>query len=133
MTLKDEEKFGCEWCWPPSADAAWEARSALVRTGELIDESHFHVMILDCRRCSQRFLSVFTEAIDWEAGDDPQYWTLLPLTKADASDVLNQPQPLTEPKLEALGPQRRCLRRAHPKGANPTTSWGSGIIVGPHD
>ena len=36
-------------------------------------------MILGCARCSQGFVSVFTKTIDWEDGDDPQFWTLLPI------------------------------------------------------
>ena len=64
--------FGCERCWPPIADAAWEARGGLTHVAELIDDSHFHVMILACPCCTQRFVSIFTETIDWEDGDDPQ-------------------------------------------------------------
>jgi hypothetical protein len=130
---RPRENFGCEHCWPPAADAAWEARSALGVASELIDESHFHVMILTCPRCSQRFLSVFTETIDWEDGEDPQYWTLLPVTDAEAAGVLWQRESLTESMFETLGPSRRCLRRAHPKGAGPTVFWGKGISVGLHD
>ena len=129
--------FGCERCWPPTADAAWEARGALTHVAELIDESHFHVMILACARCTQRFVSVFTETVDWADGDDPQYWTLLPITGAEAADVVQQGDSLTETKLHALGPGRRCLRCDHPK-ANPKAAarrifWGTGISVGPHD
>ena len=58
---------GCERCWPSEADAAWEARRKLACAVELVDESHFHVMILACPSCEQRFLSVFTETIDWVA------------------------------------------------------------------
>jgi hypothetical protein len=59
-----KQDFGCEHCWPSTADAAWEARGALTHVQDLIDESHFHVMILACPHCSQRFVSVFTETID---------------------------------------------------------------------
>jgi hypothetical protein len=99
----------------------------------LIDESHFHVMILECPRCSQRFLSVFTETIDWEDGDDSQYWTLLPLTEAEAAGMVNRGESLEESEIERLGPGRRCLRRSHPKGERAALSWGTGIFVGLHD
>jgi hypothetical protein len=127
------ENFGCERCWPSTAEAAWEARETLTRVQELIDESHFHVMILACARCTQRFVSIFTEMIDWAGGDDPQYWTLLPITEKEAADLVQQKSSLTEASLNALGPGRRCLQHDYPKASAPRTSWGTGIFVGPHD
>ena len=41
-------------------------------------------MVLQCRRCDQRFLSVFTETIDWQDGEDPQQWAVLPITNEEA-------------------------------------------------
>ena len=125
--------FGCENCWPISPDAAWEARRALVHEAELIDESHLHVMILACSSCTQRFVSVFTETIDWVDGEDPQYWMLLPITDAEASELVQRKDPVTDAQLSALGPDRRCLRHDHPKAAAPQSFWGTGIWVGPHD
>ena len=90
-------------------------------------------MILACRSCSQRFLSVFTETIDWADGEDPQYWTLLPITETEASELTQQPGSLTEAALEALGPKRRCLRHDYPKARAPSSYWGAGITVGFHD
>jgi hypothetical protein len=131
----DEPKqdFGCKRCWPSSAEAAWEAREGLTHVAELIDESHFHVMILACPSCAQRFVSIFTESIDWKDGDDPQYWTLLPITEAEAVDLVRRQESLTETMLNALGPGRRCLRRDHPKAIEPRTFWGTGLSVNPHD
>jgi hypothetical protein len=121
-----EEDFGCERCWPTAADAAWEARRALIHVAELIDESHFHVMILACPRCTQRFVSVFTETVDWADGDDPQFWTVLPITGREAADLVQQQHSLTETKLHALGPGRRCLRVEHPKAAPRRIFWRTG-------
>ena len=125
--------FGCEHCWPVTPDAAWEARQALVRAADLIDESHFHVMILACRSCTQRFVSVFTETIDWADGDDPQNWTLLPITASEATELVRQPGLTTETQLHALGPKRRCLQHDHPKATVPRSFWGTGISVRWHD
>jgi hypothetical protein len=125
--------FGCERCWPSGADAAWEARDGLNRGQELIEESHFHVMILGCARCNQRFVSVFTEVIDWEDGDDPQYWTLLPITETEAADLVRRRDSLTESSLEALGRGRRSMRHDYPKAGKRWTYWATGISVGPHD
>jgi hypothetical protein len=103
------ENFGCKQCWPSTADAAWEARDRLTRAHELIKESHFHVMILACAHCRQRFVSIFTEMVDWADGEDPMYWTLLPITEKEAADLVRQKSSLTEASLNALGPGRRCL------------------------
>ncbi|MEJ2340427.1 MAG: hypothetical protein P8Y10_16340 [Gemmatimonadales bacterium] len=128
-----KEEFGCSRCWPTSPSAAWRARRRLTREAELIDESHYHVMILGCDRCGQRFVSVFTELIDWIDGEDPQYWTLLPITEGEAGELLQTGDRTTEAQLNALGPDRRCLMHDYPKEGPKRTKWGSGIWVGPHD
>jgi len=126
-------KFGCERCWPADANAAQEARRTLTQEADLIEESHFYVKIRVCPSCSQRFLSVFTETIDWEDGDDPQYWTLLPLTAAEAADLIQQGSSLTEAALNALGRGRKCLWHDHPKGQEARSYWGTGIAIRHHD
>jgi hypothetical protein len=131
--MDDGDRFGCKRCWPPAAEVAWEARGGLTPVDELIDESHFGVLMLACPHCAQRFLSVFTERVDWKDSDDPQYWTQLPLTEAEATDLLRDRASLTEAVLDALGPGRRCLRLEHPKGGPRRIVWGSGIGVEPHD
>ena len=44
------DHFGCECCWPEEAESAWSATRKLVRDTELIDESHFHILIVKCYR-----------------------------------------------------------------------------------
>jgi hypothetical protein len=127
------QEFGCERCWPADANAAWGARAGLGRLRELIDESHFIATILACPACAQRYVSVFTETIDWAGGEDPQYWTLLPITEGEAEGLIQQAASLREASLDALGRERRSLRRDHPKDEPPRVFWGSGIVVGPHD
>src|ERR1041385_192441 len=102
-----EGPFGCEHCWPESAEAAWSARFRLSHEGELIDESHFHVLILGCTECHQRFVSIFTESIDWEDGEDPQFWTVLPLTTSEVDALTRPGSPVTEATLNSLGEGRR--------------------------
>ncbi|MCP5246101.1 MAG: hypothetical protein H6937_09205 [Burkholderiales bacterium] len=125
---KTQDNFGCNICWPADPDLAWNARSKLIRDIELFDESHFHVMILSCNGCTQRFISVFTETIDWVDGEDPQYWTLLPITDAEATNLIQKRSSLTEDEINALGPGRRSLRRDYPKGETPYTFWSNGVI-----
>lgn len=125
--------FGCPQCCPASPDSAWKARGALAREAELIDESHFHVMILVCRGCAQRFVSVFTELIDWKESDDSQDWTLLPITGTEAAELIQRSSSLTETQLNELGPKRRSLRHFHPTGGAPRSFWDTGLSLGMHD
>lgn len=130
---KYQVEFGCNDCWPMDPDSAWKARSKLVREAELIDESHFHVMILACNQCAQRFVSVFTETIDWEDGEDPQSWMLLPITDAEVDKLVQQRESLTEDWINALGSERRCLRHDYPKGIAPYSFWSTGMWIPVHD
>jgi hypothetical protein len=126
------ETFGCGRCWPPGAAAAWAAFLALPVEAELADESHFAVAIRACAACGQRFVAVFTELIDWADGEDPQDWTVLPVTAAEAA-ALAEAGGALELALNALAPHRRSLHRDFPKGGRPRALWSSGILVGPHD
>lgn len=129
---RTEGQFGCPECWPDAADAAWEARRQLERSRELVDESHFHVMILTCRDCEQAFLSVFTELIDY-GGDDSQGWTLMPLTAEEAQRLSGLPEDAIERAMYEFGADRRSLRRIHPRGMTAGCAWGRGIVRLPHD
>lgn len=125
--------FGCESCWPPSADAAWMARQTLTFESELIHESHFHVAVRACSTCAQQFVSVFTETIDWRDGDDPQCWVVLPLTAQEAASLVQKGDAMTEGDLAALDSGRKCLRRDYGKGEAPRCHWDTGLHVRPHD
>lgn len=103
------------------------------RADELLDESHFRVALLACAHCGQRFLSVFTETIDWADGEDPQYWNVLPLEEAEAADLVRRRESLDEAALAAIGRERRSLKRDFPKDAQPRVYWATGLRVGPHD
>ena len=128
-----KENFGCQICWPLSADQAWEARRTLKRVAELIDESHFHVMILHCVPCKQQYLSVFSEMVDWADGEDPQYWSIVPLTEIEVQDLIALGTSIKESNLSSLANNRRCLQRDYPKGVEPTAYWKDKFWVGLHD
>ena len=125
------EQQGCTECWPESADAAWEFRPQLVAEADLVDESHFYVTIRRCPRCSQRFMSVFAELIDWVAGEDPQYWSQIALTQAEAEYLVGFG--IVDDTLRSVGPGRRCLRHDHPKSEPARSYWVTGLRIGPHD
>ena len=127
-----DDHIGCEHCFPPSAEAAWAARGRLQLVADLVDDSHYHVMVLACRACGQGFVSVFTETIDWQDGDDPQYWQLLPIDAGESEALVRSGATVAEAALNAL-PGRRCLCLDHPKGAEQRMYWSKGLHVGFHD
>src|SRR5512145_807791 len=129
-SVREPERFGCRHCWPSDAKDAWKARGLLEREVDLVDESHFHVMILACRACAQRFVSVFTETIDWKEGDDAQFWSLMPITDAERTCLSATP---SETELNRLGFGRQCLKHDHPTGERADTRWGFWVGVGRHD
>jgi len=128
------DDYGCERCWPHEAAGAWEARQSLAKVADLVDESHYRVIILSCPHCRQNFLSVFTEWVDWAGGEDPMYWTVVPVT---AGEVVALADPTGAPRdadLEAMASGRRSLLRDFPKDASePTVCWSVGLRIGPHD
>lgn len=124
-------RYGCLKCWPESADLAWDARQRLKSEADLVDESHFHLLILRCPDCSQAFLSVFMESIDWKDGDDPQFWSIVPITGPELKS-LSKTSP-TEGDLAGLASGRRSLFRAAPKGDSRVNRWASGVVLVPHD
>lgn len=128
----NSETFGCAQCWPKSANRAWEAFHFLIIEARLVDESHFTVYIRACPQCRQRFVSVFTETIDWIEGEDPQSWSILPITEVEfkrlSQDGLALPSTLNQ-----LAPHRRSLRGDFPKGEHLRAYWSSGVFVALHD
>jgi hypothetical protein len=76
---------------------------------------------------------LFTERIDWIDGDDPQEWTLLPITETEAVTLSRTGSALTEADLDAIGPGRRSLCFHRPKDAEARCYWSTGVMVGPHD
>ena len=127
------EEFGCALCWPASAEAAHAASRSLAADVELVDESHFRVVVRRCRACAQQYVSVFAESIDWARGEDPQYWARLPVTAAEVVALARRGSALDEATLSGLGPGRRCLRHEHPAAEPPRSSWAAGMWVPPHD
>lgn len=117
--------FGCRECFQATAEAAWDARSKFTFVSELIDESHFHVVMLSCPRCGQHCVSVFTETIDWVDSEDPQYWSVLPLTLAESEALRAEPTPS---RLESLGAGRCCLKFDSPKEGPRRVYWSRGPI-----
>jgi hypothetical protein len=124
-----DERFGCDACWPPSAAAAWESRGRLTDVASPVDDSHLLVSVLACPDCTQQFVYVFLEFVDWADGDDPQYCTLLPVTEAEAAELADGDRSAVVARVNALPQTRRCLQRDSPKGEAERTDWGRGIMI----
>jgi hypothetical protein len=124
--------FGCTICLPPDANDARSARAGLTAVTTLIDEAHYIVSLAACPRCRQRFVSVFTETIDWVNGEDPQRWTIMPISESDAVDLVSYGPRLQNVHLTAL-PARRSLLVEHPSEADVTARWSFGIEIRHHD
>ena len=124
-----EGPFGCAQCWPLAAETALEVSKSLTPGQDVIDDSHLGVMIRTCPSCGQHFVAVFLEHIDWQDGDDSQYWTLMPITEAESVDLLAMNKVAAIARLNGLPSQRRCLQKDHPKGGPDTVSWGSGLWI----
>ena len=127
------EIFGCDRCWTAGADECYEAIPMLAHQQALIDDSHLRVGIRSCSHCQQRFLLVFSESIDWSDGEDPQCWTLMPITKNEASVLVEHGSSATEATLNALGIGRRSLRHDWPKATPPLSYWVTGVSIASHD
>ena len=124
------ETYGCETCWLSDASTAWVARQSLSLARTLIDESHFIVSIRTCTHCAQGFVSVFTETVDWEDGDDPQRWVVMPLTGNEATALEQHGTAVDEATLDGIGQGRRSLCHDHPKGTEGRSFWTRGMFVG---
>ncbi len=102
----------------------------LLVTAQIVDESHLLISLRRCPACEQRFVWIFTELIDWTGGDDPQTWTILPLTDDEATRFAASRDlaPLT-----ALAQTRDHLRIHHPRSGPPIAGYRRGALLGPHD
>jgi hypothetical protein len=127
------ERWGCERCWPDSAEAAWEARSHLKRLEFIVDDTHLIVSLLACEGCGQKFLSIMTETIDWVDGDDPQHWVSIPVTPDEASRLVAAGEKGLHQVLGGLDRDRRSLHQDAPKGSVATSYWANGISIAWHD
>jgi hypothetical protein len=128
-----ELNFGCAKCWSEDAKLAYKAFGSLRIKSYLINESHYIVTIRVCNNCSQQFLSVFTETIDWVDGEDPQYRIVIPITVEESHLLAQSVDSISDGKLASIGVGRRSLRHDYPKDGKVSIYWGSGIQIRLHD
>ena len=104
-----------------------------VRVRPLVQESHYGVQITACT-CGQRFVMVFTERIDWQGGEDPQDWLVMPIDEAEAARLSACAEAELPRVLAELGRARRFLVRTFPTHGAIRAWWREGgFAIGPHD
>lgn len=138
MENKEDRSFGCSACWPESPNDAKAAHlyNSIVRPyRKIIDESHFRVTLGQCPTCQQLFVSVFTETIDWDEGNDLSMRQIMPVSRAE-SELLSQytssdmGNPDIYEALKTLAPERRGLQSFSER---VEAQWRHGIRLAPHD
>jgi hypothetical protein len=125
-------EYGCEKCWSSEASEAWRAVTSIPIQSHLIDESHYIVSIRMCPSCSQHYLQVTTETVDWKDGEDPIYRTIIPIDDGECTDLMSSNR-LDANVIEGVGVGRQSLKFGWPKNEGPSTCWGTGVRVGVHD
>ena len=125
-------EYGCEECWSSEASEAWKAVTSTPIQTYLIDESHYIVSIRMCPSCSQYYLQVTTETVDWKDGEDPIYRTIIPIEDAERNELTSL-KSLDAKVIEGVGVERQSLKFDWPKNQDPRTYWTTGVRVGIHD
>lgn len=92
---------------------------------EVIDDLHDHVVILSCPICRQQYLSLFSETVDWTAGDDAQRWELTPVTESEAARISGRGSAATEEEIAAIRASKRTLVADHPSGGVLCVTWNA--------
>lgn len=119
-------------CLGADATAASEFLRKARQVEELVDESHLGVSLIQCAGCRQIFLRIFTELIDWSAGDDSQAWVSVPIDAREAEQLRANRD--WAAFVGAVPADRRFLARVLPRGGGGGSSWGiGGVPIFPHD
>ena len=125
-------EYGCNECWSSQASEAWRSVTSIPIQVHLIDESHYIVSLRVCPSCSQHYLQVTTETVDWKDGEDPIYRTIIPIEIAECAELTSSKR-LDANVIEGVGVGRQSLRFDCRKNQEPSTYWVTGIRVGIHD
>jgi hypothetical protein len=123
--------LGCGTCIPEEPASA--TALGLAEDARLVDESHFMVKVRSCRACGQKFLWVFTERLDVVSGNDPQCWSVLPISDGEAEAMIEAGDALDLEAISRLGLRRRFLRDDSPAFGPRSCGYMFGLLLRPHD
>ena len=127
----DLPQYECSGCGALEAELARAATSAFEHVRRLIGVAHLTISVRRCLSCHGLWLTTFTERVDWSLGDDPQYWTHIPISSPEAGE-LNGGNAIA--RATALGTTRRFLVCSLPSRGPQRIEWSrTAAVVGPHD
>jgi hypothetical protein len=132
LAMTAAPSVGCPQCFQAAPETVWQSRRAFRQVAEVIAESHFHVLVLECPACGQRSVSIFSEAIDWANGDDAQFWRLAPLTVEESQRLIAGGGRTCIPAIMAMASDRRHLAVDHPTERECTFAWSAFLFIEPH-
>jgi hypothetical protein len=121
-------QFGCPLCYGDDAKTVSANHHTVRVTDSIINESHFMVSLHRCPGCGQRFLRIFTEFVDWQGGEDPQYTDVVPVTEEEARRIVQDGEDVSLRYLGNLGTGRRRLRTDWPSGGSRRLGWAQGAF-----
>jgi hypothetical protein len=123
----ENPSFGCEQCYAEDLDPSVAPdHTRYASDPGLENNSHFIVSLRRCKACGQRFISIFTEYVDWELSEDDQYETFMPLTEQEATELVDGAR--TVFSVGELGATRRYLQSDWPSRTTKTERWTSGAF-----
>jgi hypothetical protein len=122
---------GCSACFVGAPAEVWARIGTLTVEETLVEESHFSVRSLRCGGCGQLYAKTFCERIDWQGGNDPQQWVVIPVS-ADEWEALRLGR--WEDRALAVLTARECLEAMFPSQGPDEIRWcGLPLSLMPHD
>ena len=88
------------------------------RIDTFVEESHWWRYLLKCRECGQLYFFEFSEEVDWEQGNDPQYTTYIPVETVEEGAALSEISPM-----ELLNQHPRLLKDFPKSASKPSVRW----------
>jgi hypothetical protein len=88
-----------------------QLRGAFDLVSTFLDDSHLIRKLLRCKECGHLYFYEFYEEIDWQEGNDGQYWTWIPVDNQESAEGLKALS-----VMEIL--QYPSIRYDFPKGAD---------------
>jgi len=88
------------------------------RIDTFVQESHWWRYLLRCRECGQLYFFEFSEEVDWEHGNDPQYTTYIPVETIEEGEALSK-----QTSMELLNRHPRLQKDFPKSAAKPAVRW----------
>ncbi|MBP2325134.1 hypothetical protein JOF56_005519 [Kibdelosporangium banguiense] len=126
--MRGDMTFGCRQCYGEDAGTVmtWCTKNLKI-TKRIVTDSHFGVSVRHCPACDQLFIAIFTEFVDWTAGDDAQYFDIVPVTPVELARIEEAGRTLVT-DLGRLGHGRKHVASSHPTGEPREVFWKHGVF-----